>query len=71
MREWFEVYKKGKHSLSHEKNLLQSVKLVEEHFIGVRMKDLNRVLYQNFLNELSKKRAKMTVKKNITALKHV
>ncbi|EEM50786.1 Integrase (Phage-related protein) [Bacillus thuringiensis serovar kurstaki str. T03a001] len=69
MREWFEVYKKGKHSLSHEKNLLQSVKLVEEHFIGVRMKDLNRVLYQNFLNELSKKRAKMTVKKKHNCVK--
>ena len=63
MKNWFELYKKDKHSLSHQHNVERAVGLVEEHFLGVRMKDLNRDKYQRFLNEYGKTRAKATVHK--------
>lgn len=63
MRNWFELYQKGKHSLEHERNIERSVKLVEEHFVGVKLKDLTRDMYQNFLNKIAENLAKDTVKK--------
>src|SRR5690606_32915604 len=35
IRNWFEIYKKGKYSKGHELNIEQSVRLVEKHFVGV------------------------------------
>lgn len=63
IRNWFELYKKGKYSLEHERNIERSVKLVEEHFIGFRIKDITRDMYQHFLNDLGKNLATETVKK--------
>lgn len=63
MRNWYEVYKKGKYSLEHERNIERSVRLVEEFFPGIRMKDLTKDMYQRFLNELSIGHAKATVSK--------
>ncbi|MED3733451.1 Arm DNA-binding domain-containing protein [Geobacillus stearothermophilus] len=51
MRNWFELYKKGKHSPEHDKNVEYSVQLVEEYFAGVKMKELTRDMYQKFIND--------------------
>jgi integrase len=69
IRNWFEIYKKGKHSLGHEQNIERSVKLVELHFPGVRLKDLTRDMYQKFINEISPNYATDTVKKRHTYIK--
>jgi integrase len=69
MRNWFEVYKKGKYSKWHELNIERSVKLVEKHFVGVRLKDLTRDMYQRFINEISPHYATETVKKRHTYIK--
>lgn len=69
MRNWFEVYKKGKHSLVHDRNIELSVKLVEEHFPGVKIKELTRDMYQRFLNEFAKNHATGTVKKRHTYIR--
>lgn len=69
IRNWFELYKKGKHSLAHEQNIERSVNLVELHFPGVRMKDLTRDMYQRFINEISPNYATDTVKKRHTYIK--
>ncbi|OIK13553.1 site-specific integrase [Bacillus sp. MUM 116] len=63
MRNWFEIYKKGKYSPKHESDIERSVKLVEEHFPGVRIKDLNRDMYQRFINAISPNYATETVRK--------
>jgi integrase len=63
MRNWFEVYKKGKHSPEHERNIERSVRLVEEYFSGVRVKDLTKDMYQRFLNDFGKDHATATVQK--------
>ncbi|MFS0783600.1 tyrosine-type recombinase/integrase [Bacillus sp. 1P06AnD] len=69
MRNWYEIYKKGKYSLSHEKNIQLSVKLVEKHFIGLKMKELTRSLYQKFINDISINYSTETVKKRHTYIK--
>lgn len=68
-KEWFEIHKKGKHSISHEKNIIRTINEVEEFFLGVRLKDLNRNMYQSFLNKLAINHAKMTVKKRHNCVK--
>lgn len=69
MRNWFEVYKKGKYTKGHELNIERSVRLVEKHFVGVRLKDLTRDMYQRFINEISPLYATETVKKRHTYIK--
>lgn len=69
IRNWFEIYKKNKHSLSHEKNIELSVELAEQYFIGVKIKDINRDMYQKFLNSISEKYAYETVRKRHTYIK--
>jgi hypothetical protein len=46
MRNWFDIYKKGKYSLEHERNIERSVKLVEEYFPALRIKDITKDMYQ-------------------------
>lgn len=69
MRNWFEVYKKGKHSPDHDRTIELSVKLVEEKFPGVKLKDLTRDMYQRFLNEFGENHATGTVKKRHTYIR--
>jgi integrase len=69
MRNWFEVYKKGKNSLVHDRTVELSVKLVEEKFVGVKIKDLTRDMYQRFLNEYAENHATGTVKKRHTYIR--
>lgn len=69
MRNWFEIYKKGKYSKGHEHNIELSVRLVEKHFAGVRMKDITRDMYQKFLNEIAVKYTTATVRKRHTYIK--
>ncbi|ALA68987.1 integrase [Geobacillus stearothermophilus 10] len=69
MRNWFELYKKGKYSLAHERNIELSVRLVEEHFAGVKLKDVTRDMYQKFINEIGKNHTTATVRKRHTYIK--
>jgi integrase len=69
MRNWFEVYKKGKHSLVHDRTIELSVRLVEEHFPGLKMKELTRDMYQRFLNDFAENHATGTVKKRHTYIR--
>ncbi|KAF0994817.1 site-specific integrase [Geobacillus sp. TFV-3] len=69
MRNWFELYKKGKYSLAHERNIELSVQLVEEYFAGVKLKDLTRDMYQKFINEIGKNHTTATVRKRHTYIK--
>ncbi|OQP07596.1 site-specific integrase [Geobacillus sp. 46C-IIa] len=69
MRNWYEVYKKGKYSLAHERNIELSVRLVEEYFAGVKLKDVTRDMYQKFINEIAKNHSTATVQKRHTYIK--
>ncbi|NRD80342.1 site-specific integrase [Bacillus sp. BRMEA1] len=62
MRNWFEVYKKGKHSPANDSVIELAVKLVEQYFVGVKLKELTRDMYQRFLNDFAETHATGTVK---------
>ena len=70
MRNWYEIYQKGKHSPKHDSDIERSVKLVEEHFPGVRMKDLTKDLYQRFINDVAPNYATETVRKRHLYIKN-
>jgi integrase len=63
MRNWFEIYKKGKFTKDHERHIERTVELVEENFPGVKIKDLSRDMYQMFINEYSSNHATATIRK--------
>jgi integrase len=69
MRNWYEIYKKGKFGLEHERNIERSVRLAEASFVGVRLKDLTRDMYQRFINEYGQDHATATVRKRHVDIK--
>jgi integrase len=69
MRNWYEIYKQGKFGLEHERNIERSVRLVEASFVGVRLKDITRDMYQRFINEYGVDHATATVRKRHVDIK--
>ncbi|KAB2337619.1 site-specific integrase [Cytobacillus depressus] len=64
MRNWFNIYHKGKHkNEKHEKDIERSVLLVKKHFVEIRMKDLTRDIYQDFLNKIGPEYSQETIRK--------
>nr|WP_057770016.1 phage integrase SAM-like domain-containing protein [Cytobacillus dafuensis] len=70
MRNWYELYKKGKYCPKHEPDIERSVKLAEQHFPGVKLKELTRNMYQRFINELAPQYATETVRKRHIYIKN-
>lgn len=62
-RNWYETFKEGKVSQSTEEQYEYLIKLIEDYFGNLKLKDLTRIKYQAFLNERGKNRAKNTVEK--------
>ncbi len=62
-REWYEVYRKGKFSKANDADIEKSIKFAEANFKGIKLKDLNRKIYQQKLNEFAKTRRSSTVSK--------
>jgi len=63
MRNWYEVFRKGKKSIENDVEIERTVRFVEDAFAGVRMKDITKQMYQKVLNELGKNRTTATVRK--------
>lgn len=62
-KNWVETYKTGAHSTATDKGYKHAVKVVEEYFTGIKLKNISRESYQRFLNDFSQGRAKQTVRK--------
>lgn len=67
-KEWIEIYKIGAHSLETDRFYNDAVRIVERYFKGVRLKEVTREFYQQFLNDYSDGRAKETVRKAHTKI---
>lgn len=50
MRNWYETFRKGKKSLRNDEDIERAVRFAEDHFAGIKIKDLDRALYQKALN---------------------
>lgn len=69
MRNWYEIFKKGRKSKRNDEDIERTVRFVEEYFAGVRLIDITRQEYQKALNELGETRTTATVKKYHTYMK--
>ena len=69
IRNWYEVFRKGKKSEDNDNDIRRTVEFVEKYFPGVRLKDLNRTMYQEALNKYGETRSTASVKKHHTYMR--
>lgn len=60
---WMNAYKIDTVAEATKREYSRALNLVNEHFSGVRLKDMTSIDYQTFLNDFSEGRARSTVKK--------
>jgi integrase len=68
-RDWYELYRKGKKSNDNDNDIRRAVEFAEKNFIGVKMKELTRDMYQRVLNKFGENRSSATVKKHHTYMR--
>ena len=69
MRNWYEIFRKGKKSQDNDNDIRRAVEFVEEYFAGVKLKELTREMYQKALNDYGKTRSTAAVKKHHTSMR--
>ena len=47
---WVDTYKKGKFSFESDRNYQTAINLVKKQFPGLRLKDISKQVYQEFIN---------------------
>lgn len=60
---WYETFRKGKLSWQNDRDIEISIRTAERFFKDVKIKDIDRVMYQQFLNDYGKDHATATVRK--------
>lgn len=60
---WYETFYKGKKSRANDDHYVYALSLIKKYFDKMKMKDITRYNYQDFLNEFGKHHAKATVLK--------
>ncbi|MDX8288869.1 site-specific integrase [Metabacillus indicus] len=68
-RSWFEIYRKGKKSRDNDGDIRRAVEFAEEAFVGVKIKDLTRDMYQKALNHYGETHSTASVKKHHTYMR--
>ena len=63
IQQWYETYKQNQSSIATQKRYKNVIKLVKNYFKKAKLSDINRVTYQNFINDFGKSHAKHTVQK--------
>lgn len=69
MRNWYEIFRKGRKSIENDLDIDRVVRFVEEKFEGIPIKNITRQMYQKVLNELGENRSTATVKKYHTYMR--
>lgn len=69
IRNWYEVFRKGKNSHDNDADIRRAVEFVEKYFPGVRLKELTREMYQKALNEYGETHSTASVKKHHTYMR--
>lgn len=63
LESWYELYKKGKYSVSYDYDAELAIENARTFFRNTKLKDINRKLYQKFINWLGDGRTTGTIKK--------
>ncbi|EUJ41945.1 Arm DNA-binding domain-containing protein [Brochothrix campestris] len=61
---WYTLFRKGKLSWKNDRDIEISINTAERFFKATKLKDIDRHLYQEFLNDYGATHATATVKKN-------
>lgn len=62
-QKWFEVFREGKFSWKNEQHVKYAIKLAADYFGNTKLKDINRISYQKFINDYAENHATETVQK--------
>lgn len=62
-KNWYQLFRKDKHSAKNNKDIEHAIKTADKFFKQTKMLDIDRNMYQEFLNEYGSGRASATVKK--------
>ncbi|WP_085521364.1 tyrosine-type recombinase/integrase [Tuberibacillus sp. Marseille-P3662] len=68
-RDWYDLYRKGKKGPDNDGDIRRAVEFAEEKFVGVKLKDLTRNMYQQALNDYGETHATASVKKHHTYMR--
>lgn len=60
---WYEVFKKDKHSQKNNRDILLAINTSKKFFKHTKLKDIDRQMYQKFINWYGKDHATATVRK--------
>ncbi|WP_413509314.1 tyrosine-type recombinase/integrase [Carnobacterium maltaromaticum] len=60
---WARLYKIGLYSKVNDAAYETSIKLVQQYFTGIKIKEITKASYQHFINDFAKTHSKATVKK--------
>ena len=69
MRNWYEVFRKGKKSQDNDNDIRRAVEFAEKYFEGIKLKELTREMYQKALNDYGETHSTASVKKHHTYLR--
>ncbi len=69
MRNWYEVFRKGKKSEDNDNDIRRAVEFVEKYFPGVKLNELTRTMYQKALNDYGETHSTASVKKHHTYMR--
>lgn len=62
-RGWYKTFKENKFSPQTDKIYLTTMNLIDKHFEGLKLNEINRTNYQEFINQYGANHSKETVKK--------
>lgn len=60
---WYKVFRKGKHSLKNDRDIEHSINVARKYFKKTKLKDIDKVMYQSFLNDYGDGHATASLKK--------
>ncbi|QQP71168.1 site-specific integrase [Carnobacterium sp. CS13] len=60
---WYKVFRKGKFSNRNDRDILLSISVAKRFFKKTKLKEIDKVMYQSFLNDYGNGHATATVKK--------
>lgn len=69
MRNWYEIFRKGKKSEDNDNDIRRAVEFVEKYFPGVKLNELTRTMYQKALNDYGETHSTASVKKHHTYMR--
>lgn len=60
---WYKVFRKGKHSLKNDRDIEHSMNIARKFFKNTKLKEIDKLMYQSFLNDYGNGHSTASLKK--------